>query len=476
MNEGFDFVVIGGGSAGYAAASTAAKLGLRVAVVEGGEEVGGLCILRGCMPSKTLIQSASRLEGIRHASEFGLHVPTFSADPVAIVERKRRLVGEFAEYRRSQLASGAFEFIRGLASFLDPHTVEVRWEGCEPRRVTARSFLLATGSTLQKLPIPGLDEAGFRDSDAALEWAEVPESVCVLGAGATGLEFAHYYAGLGCRVSVIQRGPQVLKEMDVDVADSLMHALVDRGIEFYFNTKLTRVERTETGGKRVVFEQEEQTQILEVSEIIYALGRVPQTAGMELERTGLKLENGRVGTNAFQQTAVPHIFAAGDVAGPFEIVHIAVQQGELASRNAARLLGGSAEEMERIDYRLKLFAVFTEPQVAGVGATEKELTRTGISYLRGSYLFADHGKALVRGEPAGMVKLLAKPDTLEILGAAAVGAEAAELIHEIVVAMHFKGSAHDLVQIPHYHPTLSEIWTYPAEELVERAVTAAANR
>jgi pyruvate/2-oxoglutarate dehydrogenase complex dihydrolipoamide dehydrogenase (E3) component len=172
-------------------------------------------------------------------------------------------------------------------------------------------------------------------------------------------------------------------------------------------------------------------------------------------------------TNLSQQSQVGHIFAAGDVCGPHQIVHIAVQQGELAARNAARLLGRQKGEMEKMDYTLKLFAVFSHPEVATVGLTEREATLLRYDFLAAKYAFSDHGKSMVRGETHGFVKLIAAKDTRRILGAACVGPEASELIHEIVVAMNFGATAGALARVPHYHPTLSEIWTYPAEELAE---------
>jgi pyruvate/2-oxoglutarate dehydrogenase complex dihydrolipoamide dehydrogenase (E3) component len=169
---------------------------------------------------------------------------------------------------------------------------------------------------------------------------------------------------------------------------------------------------------------------------------------------------------ATQQTSQPHIFAAGDVAGPFEIVHIAIQQGEIAARNAARLLTSSGP-MEEADYRLKLSVIFSDPEVAECGANERELRAGGISFRTAKYPFNDHGKSLCMGETHGFVKLISAEQGGEILGAAVVGPHAAELIHEIVVAMRFRATARQLAEIPHYHPTLSEIWTYPAEELAE---------
>ena len=463
MTDTFDFIVIGGGSAGYAGASTAAALGLKVAVVEGGAEVGGLCILRGCMPSKTLLESGHRAEAIRGAGEFGLRAEYLGADGAAIRARKRRLIGEFADYRRGQLASGRFEFVRGTASFADAHHVEVRLRDGGLRRLEGRAFLIATGSQMAVPEIPGLAETGFLTSDDALDAERLPASVIVLGGGAIALELASFYAGVGARVTVIQRSAQVLRETDADVAVALVEALEKRGIRVLRDTALRGVRR-EGAAKRVEFTHGGREEFAEADEILCALGRKPNLDGLALDRAGVKSERCIV-ASATQQTSVPHLFAAGDVCSPLEVVHIAIQQAELAARNAARVLGQLGGALESMDYALKLFAVFTHPEVASVGLTERECAEQGIAFAAAKYRFADHGKAMVRGAVDGFVKLLVARDTRRILGAACVGPEASELIHEIAVAMHFHATAGDLARIPHYHPTLSEIWTYPAEEL-----------
>jgi pyruvate/2-oxoglutarate dehydrogenase complex dihydrolipoamide dehydrogenase (E3) component len=463
----FDFAIIGGGSAGYAAARTAAGLGLKTVVIEGGEEVGGLCILRGCMPSKTLIESANRMLTLRRAEEFGLRASGLEVHADEIIARKRRLIGEFADYRRQQLETGKFAFIRGLARFVDPHTVEITWPGTSTRTLQARSFLIATGSVVQTPPVPGLANCDALTSDDILELESLPASLVVLGAGPVALEAAHYFAALGVAVTVIQRGPQLLTGMDADVAGALEEALRARGISIFTGTKITAIE-CDDAGKRVTFEHEGATRTIACAEILNALGRRPNVANLDLDAAHVALVDGRIGANAHQQTSAPHIFAAGDCCGPHEIVHIAVQQGEIAARNASRVLADEPPaSLESIDYRLKLFVTFTEPEVALVGLTEGEAQACGLDFRAASYPFNDHGKSLVMGETDGFVKLVADARSGEILGGAVVGPHASDLIHEIAVAMHFRATATQLATIPHYHPTLSEIWTYPAEDLAE---------
>ncbi|EDY18242.1 pyridine nucleotide-disulphide oxidoreductase dimerisation region [Chthoniobacter flavus Ellin428] len=459
----FDFIVIGGGSAGYAGAATASRLGLKTAVIEGGPEVGGLCILRGCMPSKTLLESGHRAEEIRHAGEFGLRAAYQGADGAAIRARKRKLIGEFADHRRGQLENGKFDFIRGEAAFVDAHTVEVRLLDGGTRTLTARTFLIATGSSIQWHDIPGLRETGCWTSDEVLDSEHIPASVVLLGGGAIALELASYYQGIGSRVTVIQRSEQVLKETDADVAEELVKALEHRGMEICRKTKLLRVERV-GALKRVHFFHEGKERSIDAEEIVYALGRAPAIEKLQLARAGVKTGHHSIAADLHQRCGPTHIFAAGDVCGPVEVVHIAIQQAEIAARNAARTLGHLDGAMEKTDYRLALFAVFTDPQVAAVGLTERD-ARKKHKIVVAKYPFADHGKAMIHGSQHGFVKLIAERDSQQIIGASCIGPDAAELIHEIVVAMHFRATARDLMHIPHYHPTLSEIWTYPAEEI-----------
>lgn len=459
----YDFAVIGGGSAGYAAARTAVKLGLKTVLIEGGKEVGGLCILRGCMPSKTLIESANRFQVIQNAGEFGLSAEKTGFNVPAIIARKRRLVAEFADYRREQILTGDFDFIRGMAAFTDAHTLSIR-EDSATRTITARSILIATGSEINRPPIPGLDLEGVIDSDNLLELENLPESITVLGGGPIALEMAHYLQALGCRVTIIQRGPHLLGGADEDASRVLIEAFRARGMEVYTQTKLQKIER-HASLFRVSFEHQRRPCQVDSACVLNAMGRRPALDALNLPSAGITFDRGQLQINSFHQTNVPHIFAAGDASGPYEVVHIAIQQGELAARNAARLLQKSNEPLEPVDYRIKLFAVFCEPQVALVGLSEKDLRDEGRNALSAQYPFNDHGKSIVMGETEGFVKLLADPDTREILGACCVGPHASELIHEIAVAMHFRATAAQLASVPHYHPTLSEIWTYPAEDL-----------
>lgn len=463
----FDFVVIGGGSGGYAAARTAHSAGLSVAVVDGASELGGLCILRGCMPSKTLIESANRQLAIRHAEKFGLKAVSHGVNVRAVRDRKRELIADFAGYRQGQLEDGRFALYRGLARFLDSHTLEIiPGDGSAGFQVKARSFCIATGSEGFVPDVHGLVETGFWTSDDVLDASSLPETVAVLGGGAIALEMAHYLEAMGCGVTLIQRNMQLLTGLDLECSDVIARAYAGRGMALHLGAHLTRVALHE-GRKRVEFTAGGHSHEVNADEILLAMGRQPATRGLGLDNAGVTTQRAKVVVNERMQTSQPHIFAAGDVCSPLDVVHIAIQQGEVAARNAARLINGQ-ETGEAIDYRLTLFGVFSHPQVAVVGATAGKLKARGIPFIEAAYPFNDHGKSLVMGETEGFVKMIAHAGTGEILGACVVGPEATELIHEVVVAMSFHATVGQFMAIPHYHPTLSEVWTYPAEEIAEQ--------
>lgn len=466
----FDFVVIGGGSGGYAAARTAYGLGLSVAVIDGAAELGGLCILRGCMPSKTLIESADRNLTLRRAGEFGLHARTGPADISAIRKRKRALIADFASYRQNQLQDGRFTLYRGHASFIGTHSVEVEpKDGSASFQLKARSFCLATGSVAHVPEIPGLQEVGYWTSDDVLDAGSLPSSFAVLGGGAIALEMAHYLEGIGCKVTLIQRSRQFLTGSDPECSRVIEQAYAHRGIDCHLGTSITAIGRDDGGRKWIEFSQDEKKHRLSVDEILVAMGRSPATDGLRVEAAQVRLEKKKISVSATMQSSQSHIFAAGDVCSPLDVVHVAIQQGEIAARNAARLLRKD-DALEKIDYRLLLFGVFSHPQMASVGATEEKLKEEGIPYVSASHPFDDHGKSMCMGETEGFVKMFAHQETGEILGAVCVGPQATELIHEVVVAMHFHCRVQDFMAIPHYHPTLSEIWTYPAEECADQMV------
>jgi pyruvate/2-oxoglutarate dehydrogenase complex dihydrolipoamide dehydrogenase (E3) component len=459
----YDVAVLGGGSAGYAAARTCAAAGLKVVVLEGGEKVGGLCILRGCMPTKALLYSAEVLHLVQNSAPLGVRACDVSFDISEIIGRKDRLIQEFADYRQEQLESKRFEFFRANASFLDAYTIQLS----NGEKMRAKHFVIATGSLMAKSPMPSLDEVGYLTSDDAIFIKKLPRSMIVLGGGAVAVEFAQFFCRLGVRVTLVQRSPHLLKEEDGDAAKVIEDVFRKEGMTVFTGTNLKNAWR-EGNMKGVSFEHEGQIVRIAAEEIFFGLGRVPNTAGLHLEKAGVQVSLGRFLVNSEMQTNVPHIYAAGDCTGLHEIVHIAIQQGEIAAHNIIH-----PNERRCIDYRLLTSVVFTDPQLGRVGLTERAAQAERIPYIAASYPFADHGKSMLMCATDGFVKLLADPKSGEILGGCCTGPHGGELIHEIIAAMFKRMTVRELAMMPHYHPTLAEIWTYPAEELAEKVSQAA---
>ncbi|NKB82038.1 MAG: dihydrolipoyl dehydrogenase [Nitrospirales bacterium] len=454
-----ELLIIGGGSGGYAAARTARDEGVDVGIIDHGP-LGGLCILRGCMPTKTILRSSDVMSLMIRAQEFGIASVTPQANLARIIDRKAKLIQEFADDRIQALHDSRFTLYQEQASFVSPTEVQAG-----SHRLTAKAFVIATGSVISHPSLPGLDEVGYLTSDDALDLRRQPTSLVVLGGGPVALELAQFYSRIGTTVTLIQRADHILSKGDEDLARPVEARLREEGMAVYTNTRLHRVTK-EKDLKTVYFSHKGQDITVSAEEILQALGRRLNVEGLQLEAAGVETDDGKIRVDGTMRTTQPHIFAVGDVNGLHEIVHIAIQQGEIAGWNAIH-----AQEVQRThEDRLTTQVVFTDPQVASVGLSERDCRDQHIPFLVASYDFQDHGKSLCLGELHGHVKLLCHPQTGEILGAHIVGPEASELIHELIAVMYYYGTVHDLLRMPHYHPTLAEIITYPAEELAGKVL------
>ena len=458
MTQEFDLVVIGGGSGGYAAAKIAVAKGLKVAVVEGARELGGLCILRGCMPTKALLETSNRLRAIREAHEFGIQVAEPTLDLDALRNRKTKLIEGFKEYRVKGLEKGDFKLIRGTASFTSPHTIQVEGLG----EVTSKTFVIATGSDERIPPIPGLRESPFWTSDDLVQMPSVPKSVVVVGTGAVGMESAHLFQGLGSKVTVVSRRKPLVTSVEPAVSEAMEKRCTDLGIDLIFGEGLQEVMHGENG---FTLKLSEGT-TLSCDQLIMATGRAPRIAGLNLEKAGFEPDLRRIAIDEHSQTSVPHIFAAGDCASPLAVVHLAVMQGEAAGANVDSLLKETPLEATW-DSRLDMFGIFTDPEIVQVGLTAEAAKDAGLDPVSAEYRFDDQGKGEIVGEKHGLVILTADRATGEIIGASGMGPHVIDYAHTITVAMSQRLTVTDFLKIPSYHPTLGEIWTYVAEELTE---------
>jgi pyruvate/2-oxoglutarate dehydrogenase complex dihydrolipoamide dehydrogenase (E3) component len=457
MTESFDYdlCVIGAGSAGYAAAVTARNFGKSVAIMDGPGPMAGLCILRGCMPSKTLLRSAEVAQNVRNAAQAGIIAGPPGIDFERVMDRKRRIIKEFADYRIEGIEE--FPVLRGTARFVSRDAAAV-----DERTVRARRFLVATGSTITVPTVQGLAEAGYVTSDKILELSALPESVVVLGGGPTACELAQYLVRLGVATTLLQRSATLLSGEDPDVGTALRQGLERDGITIVTGAKLLRAERS-SAGKIVHYEAGGRTQTAQAQELFVAHGRNANVEGLGLEAAGVEYERKGIKVNEYLQTTNPIVYAAGDVLyESTQLVHVAVYEGQLAARNAFDA------SPAKVDYKLQSArAVFTEPQVAIAGLTERECTARGTYCAVARFPFSDLGKAIATDRTDGFIKVLAAADGT-MLGVTIVGAEASDLIHEAIALLHFTANVRDVMLMPHLHPTLAEIITYPAEELMER--------
>jgi pyruvate/2-oxoglutarate dehydrogenase complex dihydrolipoamide dehydrogenase (E3) component len=451
----YDLCVIGAGSAGYSAAVTARNLGKTVAFMDGPGPQAGLCILRGCMPSKTLLRSAEVAEAVRRAPEAGVIVGEPRIDFGRVMDRKRGIIKGFAEYRVAGIEG--FPILRGAAHFLDRETAVVG-----DRQIRASRFIVATGSVITVPAVQGLEETGYVNSDDVLEFDALPDSVIVLGGGPTACELAQYLVRLGVVTTLIQRSETLLSGEDPDVGIAVRSALERDGITVLTGSKLVKAEKS-AHGKIVRIEHGGHPRSVEAREIFAAHGRRANLDDLTLDAAGIDFDRKGIKVDEHLRTTNPIVYAAGDVVyESTQLVHVAVYEGQLAASNAF------SATPTAVDYRLQLSrAVFTEPQVAVAGLTERECAARGVYCAVARYPFDDLGKAIATDRTEGFIKVLAASDGT-MLGVTIVGAEASDLIHEAIALLHFKANVRDVMMMPHLHPTLAEIITYPAEELLER--------
>ncbi|MCF3648672.1 dihydrolipoyl dehydrogenase family protein [Synoicihabitans lomoniglobus] len=455
----FDFIAIGGGSAGFNAARVAADLGKKVAVVDGAKTLGGLCILKGCMPSKTLLYATDVLHLAQHGRDFGLKIPSARVDMKRLHARKRAIIGEFADYRQQAMTSGKYSIFRESARFLDADTVEL----ADGTKLRGKRFIIGTGSRVAVPPIPGLSDVDAWTSDDVLDLDHVPESVIVLGGGIVACELGQFLRRIGSRVVLIQRSPNILKDHSPAASEVVQQAFRDDGIDLHTDTKIESISRS-ARGISVRFRSSGRIVTRHAKHLFNALGRSPNTDGLDLEKAGVKLsDDGRIKTNRWQQTSQSHIYAGGDVCGPHDIVHLAVAQGELAARHAF-----GVKALKPIDPALLLNVVFTDPPLASIGIQESELQENNVPYAVATYPFDDHGKSILMNATRGYVKVIADRKRGRVLGAEIAGSQAGELIHCFSTPLAMKATVHDMLKAPWYHPTLAEILTYPLEDIAEQ--------
>ncbi|OIP24394.1 MAG: pyridine nucleotide-disulfide oxidoreductase [Comamonadaceae bacterium CG_4_9_14_0_8_um_filter_60_18] len=457
-----NLVVIGGGAAGLVTSYIAAAVKAEVTLVEA-HKMGGDCLNYGCVPSKAIIKSSRIAQQMRHAENYGLEATTPTFSFAKVMARVHQVIAAVAPHDSVERYSAlGVEVLQGYATVVDPWTVEIKLNAGGTQRLTTRAIVIATGGRPFVPPLAGLDEVGFVTSDTVWEtFAKLdvpPQRLVVLGGGPIGCELAQAFARLGSHVTLIGRNPRLMPREDAEVSELARTAFEADGMTVLTGHKTVRCER-EGARKFIVVEHAGQTQRIEFDQLLCAVGREARLEGYGLEALGIETR-GTVVTNAYLQTLYPNIYAAGDVAGPYQFTHVAGHQAWYAAVNA---LFGDFKSF-KADYSVIPWATFIEPEVARVGLNELEAKEKGIAYEVTKYGIDDLDRAIADGTAHGFVKVLTVPGKDRILGVTIVGEHAGDLLAEFVLAMKHGLGLNKILGTIHTYPTLAEANKYVAGE------------
>lgn len=448
MNQ-YQVAIIGSGPGGYVAAIKCAQLGLKTAIIEKYNTLGGTCLNVGCIPSKALLDSSEHFHSAVHKfAEHGIDTGTPKVNLPQMMLRKDKVVAQMNGGVAFLMKKNKIDVYHGLGSFEDAHTLLI--QGKEETRIKADNIIIATGSKPASIPGIAFDKNRIISSTEALKMTEIPKHLIVIGGGVIGMELGSVYGRMGSKVSVVEYMDSLIPTMDRSLGKELQRSLKKLGFDFYMQHKVTSVS---SKGKKVTVkaEGEKGELVLEGDYCLLAIGRRPYTDGLQLEKAGLSTdERGRISVDDHLRTSVPHIYALGDVVRGAMLAHKAEEEGVFV----AEVIAG---QKPHINYNLIPGVVYTWPEVAGVGYTEEQLKEMGKAYKVGQFPFKANGRAVAGMDTDGFVKILSDKETDEILGAHMIGPRVADMISEIVVAMEFRASAEDIGRICHAHPTTSEV-------------------
>jgi len=444
-NYDYDLLVLGAGPGGYVAAIRATQLGLKAAVIEK-DKPGGVCLNIGCIPSKALIHQAELMRCAKELEQIGVKVDASGLDYGKVFAFSRKAADTLSRGVGFLLKKNKIDLISGEGVIASAHEIEVKGHG----KVTGENLLIATGSRPRSIPGFEFDEKTVLSSTGALMLEKLPGRICVLGGGAIGVEFAHIMNAFGVEVHLVEMLDHLLPLEDEEVVEILVRSFKKRGVKMYTSTKATGYTKS---GKtvKVNLEGKEGKQELEVDQILLVVGRAPNTDGIGLERLGIKLEKGFIPVGDYYQTSAAGIYAIGDVVNSPMLAHVASKEGEITAEHLA-----GHQTPTKLDPNAIPGAVYSEPQLASFGYTEKAAKEAGLEFEKAVFPYRGAGKSVAVGKTEGILKLLVDKETREILGAHLVGAEATELIHEILLAKTAELLPEDIAVMTHAHPTLSE--------------------
>ncbi|MEW6409315.1 MAG: dihydrolipoyl dehydrogenase [Nitrospirota bacterium] len=453
-------IIIGAGPGGYVAAIRAAQLGAKVTVVEK-SEVGGVCLNRGCIPTKTLVASAKVLENVKRSGEYGVEISgDVSYNLSMIMERKNKVINTLVKGIRGLFKGWGIELIEGRGKLAAPNKVTVNMSDNSVRELKADSIIIATGSRPADMPPFPFDGKTILSSDDALNLNSIPKSILIIGAGVIGCEFAFILKELGSEVTIVEMLPRAVSTEDEEISEILERELKKWRIKLILGTKVERIEKKLDGITAIL---ENGMEVI-AEKILVSIGRTCNTENLGLEEIGVVVgKRGEIIVNEKMETSVKGVYAIGDVVGGIMLAHVASKEGLVAAANAS--VGN-----EIIDYSVIPAAIFTMPEIGSVGLREHQAKEMGYEVNIGRFQFRGLGKAHAIGKISGMVKIISEKNTDRILGVHIIGPHASDIIHEAAVAMRLGAKARDLAHTIHAHPTLSEALMEAAEDVHGMAI------
>lgn len=447
----FDVTVIGSGPGGYVAAIRCAQLGFKTAIIEKYPTMGGTCLNVGCIPSKALLDSSEHFHNAAHNfSDHGIIINEPKADLARMIARKNEVVDQTTKGIQFLMDKNKITVFEGVGSFESATQIKVTKNDGSTETIDSKYTIIATGSKPTALPFITLDKERIITSTEALELKEIPKHLIIIGGGVIGLELGSVYKRLGSEVTVVEFMDKIIPTMDGALSKELNKVLRKQGMKFNLSTGVQSVERNGDTVKVTAKDKKGEEVVFEGDYVLVAVGRSPYTKGLGLENAGVDLdERGRVKTNEHLQTNVSNIYAIGDVVAGAMLAHKASEEGTLV----AELIAG---QKPHINYNLIPGVVYTWPEVAAVGKTEEQLKAEGVAIKVGNFPMRALGRSRASGDTDGFIKVIADEKTDEILGVHMIGARAADLIAEAVVAMEYRASAEDISRMSHAHPTYAE--------------------
>lgn len=452
----YDVIVVGGGPGGYVAAIRAAKEGKKTALVEK-DFLGGTCLNRGCIPSKTLLKHAEIIEQIEKAQGWGIETSDLSFDLTKMLARKDEVIQTLRNGIQGLLQAGKIDVFAGHGVIQPNKTVQID----EDKSITANNIIIATGSRPFVPPISGVEDVSFHTTDTIFDIEKIPEKLVIVGGGVIGVELANIFASLKTEVTVIELGDRIIPTEDKDASKALLKSLKQKGVKVLLNHQVHAISEKADKKEIHVLNKKDESSVIEADALLIAVGRTPNTEAFE--QLQLKMDGKFVQVNDYLETSEKGVFAVGDVIGNLQLAHVASSEGLVAAQNLTK-------QIVKMNYDVMPRCIYTTPQVATVGKTETQLKEQNIAYKSHVFQFSSNGMALATGETDGFSKVLIDEKYGEILGVVMVGAHVTEMISQSSAYMYLEGTVDELANMVQPHPSLSEALMESANNLIGKGI------